>query len=210
MTTRPAGKEPAGTVDRPVMTHDEIVPMKRNRQQSNLSFRCMAAEFRIRDWLRPPINMLRDIGLLPGMTILDFGCGPGGYSLAAAHLVGAKGQVYALDIHPLALCMVMKAAKRRGLQNIHPILGSYPDDLPNESMDVVLLYDVLHDIPDTDSVLREIRRVLKPDGILSASDHHYGEAALLSKIAGSRLFRLAKCNRLTCQFMRVSGDEKLL
>lgn len=168
----------------------------------------MAIEFRFRDWLRPPINILREVGVLPGMTVLDFGCGPGGFSLAAAHLVGASGQVYALDIHPLALSMVMKAAERKSLRNIHPIHGSYPEDLPDESMDVVLLYDVLHDLPETDSILRAIHRILKPNGMLSASDHHLGEAPLLSIITGSGLFRLAKCNVLTCQFTRIGGDEK--
>lgn len=183
--------------------------MKKTSHQSNLAFRGMAIEFRLRDWLRPPIKILQEAGVCQGMTVLDFGCGPGSFSLAAARLVGPQGLVYALDIHPLALHMVICAAARIDLRNIHPIHGTYADDLPNESTDFVLLYDVLHDIPETALVLKEIHRVLKTDGILSASDHHLGEAGLLSTVTGSGLFRLTKCNRLTCQFARIgaSGDS---
>lgn len=166
----------------------------------------MAIEFRLRDWLRPPLKILREAGVLPGMTVLDFGCGPGGFSLAAARLVGREGLVYALDIHPLAVTKVYRAAVKKGLWNIHPIHGGHADELLNESADFVLVYDVLHDIPETDSVLGEIHRVLKTDGILSVSDHHLGEAPLLSIITGSGLFRLTQCNRLTCQFARIGAS----
>jgi ubiquinone/menaquinone biosynthesis C-methylase UbiE len=167
----------------------------------------MAIEFRLRDWLRPPVNVLREAGVLPGMTVLDFGCGPGSFSLASARLVGTQGHVYALDIHPLAIHMVMCAAERQSLWNIHPIHGSYPDDLPNESTDAVLLYDVLHDLSEINPILREIHRILKPAGILSASDHHLGESSLRNIVTGSGFFRLADCNRRTCQFRRLGVGE---
>lgn len=62
--------------------------MINTHHQSNFSFRLMSAEFRIRDWLHPPIKILQEAGVHRGMTVLDFGCGPGGFSLAAAQLVG--------------------------------------------------------------------------------------------------------------------------
>jgi len=52
--------------------------------QSNLGFRLMSLMFCVRDWLRPPTRILQKAGVRPGMAVLDFGCGPGGFSLAAA------------------------------------------------------------------------------------------------------------------------------
>ncbi len=181
--------------------------MKKSNHQSNFDFRLMATEFRLRDWFRPPVKILQEAGLLPGMTVLDFGCGPGSFSLAAARLVGAQGRVYALDIHPLALSMVFRAAAKNGLWNIIPIHATNGDRLINENIDFVLVYDVLHDIQETSSVLTEIHRVLKSNGILAVSDHHLKEAPLLSIVTGGGLFRLAKCNRWTYQFTSSGKSE---
>jgi len=65
--------------------------------QSDFSFRVMSLKFRLRDFFRPPERILREAGIRNGMTVLDFGCGPGGFSLAAAKLVGPGGRVYAAD-----------------------------------------------------------------------------------------------------------------
>jgi len=62
--------------------------------QSNLGFRLMSLMFCVRDWLRPPTRILQESGVRPGMAVLDFGCGRGGFSLAAASLVGPEGHVY--------------------------------------------------------------------------------------------------------------------
>lgn len=62
--------------------------MTAQRLQSNLDFWLMSWAFRLRDWLHPLAGILHEAGVRPGMTVLDFGCGPGGLSLAAARLVG--------------------------------------------------------------------------------------------------------------------------
>ena len=66
---------------------------------------------------------LKKAGIKEGQTVLDFGCGPGHYAIAAAKMVGAKGKVYALDIHPLAVQSVEKKAKKEGLTNITTIVS---------------------------------------------------------------------------------------
>jgi len=85
---------------------------------SNLGFRLMALEYRLRDLLRPPDWILRQVGVRPGMDVLDLGCGPGSFSLAAAGLVGPEGSVYAVDIHPLAIRRVGRAANRLGVSHL--------------------------------------------------------------------------------------------
>jgi len=100
---------------------------------SHLAFHLMSMEFRLRDSLRPPIKILKEAGMHSGMTVLDFGCGPGGFSVAAARLVGRKGRVYALDIHPLAIRWIQCRAAREHLDNIQTIFGTSMTEVPGET-----------------------------------------------------------------------------
>ena len=184
----------------PATAQKGISAMTNRGVQSDRDFRLMALKFRLRDWLRPPDGILRAAGLRAGMTVLDFGCGPGGFSLAAARLVGPEGQVYALDRNPRALEYVRRAAARRRLGNVQPVAGDYVAGMPPASADLVLLYDVLHHLDETGGVLAQFHRVLKPEGLLSVSDHHLQEAAVLSAITGGGFFRLASRNRRTYEF----------
>ncbi len=52
----------------------------------------------------------------PGTHVLDYGCGPGNYTIVAAELVGPSGKVYAVDIHPLAIREVQNKADIKGLK----------------------------------------------------------------------------------------------
>lgn len=175
--------------------------------QSDFSFRVMSLEFRLRDFFRPPERILREAGIRNGMTVLDFGCGPGGFSLAAARLVGPEGRIYAVDNHPLAVKSVQRAASQQGSSNIRTILGGSTADFPGESVDIILLYDVLHDLHETGLILAELHRVLKPRGVLSVSDHHMKKEPLLSMITAGGLFLLAGGNRRTFQFKKNETRE---
>jgi len=165
---------------------------------------------RIRDLIRPPAKRLLGIGVRAGMTVLDFGCGPGGFSLAAAHIVGPGGLVYAVDVRPPALELVSRAAVRRGLGNIRTLRGDRISEVPQESVDIALLYDVLH-IPvepaAIQAILRSIHRVLRQDGVLSVSDHHLQEAPLLAKVSGEGLFRPTGRCQSAFQLERIATRE---
>ncbi len=50
--------------------------------------RVMAWMFRVRDLLRPRERILAEINIQPGLRLLDYGCGPGGYAIPAARMVG--------------------------------------------------------------------------------------------------------------------------
>jgi ubiquinone/menaquinone biosynthesis C-methylase UbiE len=167
----------------------------------------MALEFRLRDMIRPPGKILEEADLRAGMVVLDFGCGPGSFSLAAARRVGHQGRVYALDIHPLAIRSVQRAAARQGLGNLRTILGSSITGLGSNSIDRILLYDVLHDIPEPRLALKDIRRVLKSDGVLSVSDHHLSEEVLIATITADGLFGLTGHGRWTYRFEGTSAGE---
>ncbi len=183
--------------------------MKTSHRQSNLSFRLMTMEFCFRDWLHPPITILKDAGVGSDMTVLDFGCGPGGFSIAAAEIVGPKGMVYAVDIHPLALEAVQQRALKRGFKNVATVCGSNITKIDEEAVDVVLLYDVLHDLAEPDAVLKELYRTLKSSGILSVSDHPTDQAALSSLIVKEGLYTVAGRSQLTLQFGKIESGKRL-
>jgi ubiquinone/menaquinone biosynthesis C-methylase UbiE len=160
----------------------------------------MALTFEIRDFFAPRMSILKEVGITPGLSVLDYGCGSGSYITAAAGLVGDSGKIYALDIHPLAIERVRRIASRNHLVNVETIQSDCATGLPDDSVDVALLYDVFHKLSDPDSVLEELHRVLTPDGVLSFSDHHVKEDEVVPRVTDKGLFRLSGKGRKTYSF----------
>jgi ubiquinone/menaquinone biosynthesis C-methylase UbiE len=114
-----------------------------------------------------PWKELNKLNIEEGQKILDYGCGIGSCTFPAARLVAKKGKVYALDKQPFAIRRVKERAQKDEFRNIDTILSDADTGLPNESVDVILLYGMLPEIKSKESLLRELYRVLKPDGYLS-------------------------------------------
>jgi len=176
-----------------------------DKPMHSLAFKVMSLMFKIRDWLQPRINVLNEVGIEPGFQVLDFGCGPGAYIIPLADLVGKSGKIYALDIHPLAIKAVKRLADRKQLTNVETIYSDGKTGLPDNSLDVVLLYDILHDLHNPDMVLAELHRVLKPTGILSLSDHHLKDDEMVARVASGGLFKSARKGERTHSFSKVMG-----
>lgn len=101
----------------------------------------------------------------PGMTVLDFGCGMGLFSLAAARLVGERGAVIAVDLQPQMLAALARRAKRKGLQDRIRRHRSEPDRMGLlEPCDLVLAFWSAHEVPDPGRLFAEIRDCLRPAG----------------------------------------------
>lgn len=169
---------------------------------SNFHFRFMSLGFIFRDLVNPPKDRVKEAGVSPGFCVLDYGCGSGSYTIAAAELVGDTGKVYALDIHPLALESVQKKASKKGFAHVETIHSDCETRLANSSVDVVLLYDTFHEVSDPDGVLKELHRVLKENGILSFSDHHMEEDEIVSHVTKNGLFSLVKKGEKTYSFSK--------
>lgn len=135
-------------------------------------------------------EVLRSIGIKKGLVVLDFGCGSGNYTIPAARIVGEEGVVYALDKDEKALDELMRRAESEGLNNVRRIdtKGEVNLKLDDESVDVVLLYDIFWYFPLSDprltSLLKEAYRVLRGSGLLSVLPKHIDPERLREKIEG--------------------------
>ena len=172
------------------------------KPMSRFSFKFMSLEFKIRDLLYPREKILAEAGIVEGDVVLDFGCGPGSYTIPAAEMVGKGGKVYAIDIHPLAIESVSKRAAKRNLKNITTKKTGRATGLPDGAVDIVLLYDILHHLEKPREILAELARVLKPEGVLSVSDHHLKEEAIIEKITESGRFCLEREGKRIIQFKK--------
>jgi ubiquinone/menaquinone biosynthesis C-methylase UbiE len=154
-----------------------------DRPMNTIGFRIMSMYFRFRDYFSPPIKILKQVGIQTGSVVLDFGAGSGSYSVSAAQLVGPTGKVYAADIHPLAIKEIRKKANTKRIKNIHVILTDCDTKLLDASIDVVLLFYVLHDFKNPDPILRELVRVIKQNGVLAVIDHKFDTDKVVSTIS---------------------------
>ena len=92
-------------------------------------------------------SILREIGIKKGQYILDFGCGSGVYTLLASKIIGDKGRIYALDSDEEGLLSkLIKKLEKEQIKNVEIIKTSGDIKIPvdDESLDVVLIYDVYH------------------------------------------------------------------
>jgi arsenite methyltransferase len=107
----------------------------------------------------------------PGERVVDVGAGAGIDSLIAAKMVGSSGQVIGVDMTPEMLGKAQRNALAAGLTNVEFRAG-YGEalPLPDDWADVVISNGVLNLLPDKLAGLREIARVLKPDGRLQIGD----------------------------------------
>jgi len=122
------------------------------------------------------VKFLREVGLRPGQKLLDFGCRTGHYSIPAARVVANEGIVYAVDKEQQALSELQQKASRLNLKNIRTIKtsGQIQINLENDSIDVVLFYDILHyhEKEEREKLYRQAYRVLKQDGLFSVYPKH--------------------------------------
>ncbi len=108
--------------------------------------------------------------LRPGLHVLDFGCGPGTISVGLAKAVD-PGEMHGIDMEPSQVEMARTVAAFQRQENAKFHVADVVD-LPFEDgyFDVVHGHDILMYIPDTQAALAELKRVLKPGGIISCRE----------------------------------------
>jgi ubiquinone/menaquinone biosynthesis C-methylase UbiE len=118
-----------------------------------------------------PAILWQELDFPKGITLLDLGCGPGHYALAAAPHIGPEGTVYAVDLWDEGIALLQQLASQECLYNIKGLVAEAGDiPLDDQSVDVGFMATVLHDLVEAGTAagaLREMLRVLKPGGLLA-------------------------------------------
>jgi ubiquinone/menaquinone biosynthesis C-methylase UbiE len=156
---------------------------------SDFSYRLMVWFMNLEDAFNDPAEKVKKAPIREGMTIIDYGCGPGRYTIPAAKLAGRSGLVYAVDVQPMALKILAQRAARNFVANIEPVLvDSFDTGLKSEIADMVFLIDVLTPIREHGPLLREVHRLIKPDGKLFMDSSHMSVAAVHDIVNNTGLF----------------------
>ena len=114
-----------------------------------------------------PDRAIDVLKLQKGAAVADVGAGSGYITEKLSKKVGPMGRVYATDIQQGMIDLLNKRVAKRKLSNVTPVLSTQDDPrLPVESLDVVIMVDVYHELSQPQLMLRHIKASLKPGGRL--------------------------------------------
>ena len=121
---------------------------------------------RLRRWLQNPRPILEPY-VHAGMTALDFGCGPGFFTLELAQLVGPSGRVIAVDLQADMLEKVRTKIQGTAFEGRIVLHQCKPDRIGwSQVVDFVLAFYMIHELPDQAAFFREVRPLLSAQGRL--------------------------------------------
>ncbi|TFG78425.1 MAG: class I SAM-dependent methyltransferase [Chrysiogenales bacterium] len=142
-------------------------------------------DFNFRKLLQNPQKILRPY-IREGMTVLDLGCGPGFFTMEMARLVGETGKVIAADLQQGMLEKVKEKIQNTVFADIIELHQCLPDRVGlSQKFDFILVFYMLHEVPDQEKFLREIQALLKPQGriLLVEPSFHVSRHEFLESIA---------------------------
>lgn len=115
-----------------------------------------------------PEENIKNLNLKEGSKVADFGSGSGHYAIAAAKRVHSRGQVFAVDVQKELLSKVQSAARDSGLRNVQIVWGDIErpggTKLQDNTIDAVMISNVLFQSEQKEAIAKEAFRVLKNGG----------------------------------------------
>ena len=126
---------------------------------------------RERDAVDEAGQVIRLLGIGPGMQVADLGAGSGYYTVRLGRLLGPAGRVFAEDITPTYLRDLDARIAREKLTNVTVVAGEDHDPrLPPASVDVAILIHMYHEIAQPFGLLHNLVPALRPGGRLGIVD----------------------------------------
>lgn len=122
-----------------------------------------------RDAWQKPHEVLQALKLAPDASVADIGSGTGYFAVRFAHRV-PKGRVYGVDAEPDMVRYLTERAKREGLANLIVVTAKPNDPGIPSAVDLVVLVDTYHHVPDRERYFRNLQKSLKPGGRLAIID----------------------------------------
>lgn len=155
-------------------------------------------------------TIVEALNLKEGEVVADVGAGSGYYTFRIAPKVGKTGKVLAVDIQDEMIKAIRERAAERKLTNVEVIKGSENDPhLPENTVDLVLMVDVYHELSYPFEVMARIRKALKPRGRMVFIEYRKEDPKVrikeVHKMTVEQLEKEMKAVKLT----RVQTVEKL-
>jgi len=118
-----------------------------------------------------PSEVVAQTGLMQGQVVADLGCGNGFYVLPAAQMVGTTGTIIAVDVMEEKLAATISIANQFGYKNVRVVRADLAKpvlDIPANSVDMVIIGNILHEISQKDELIKNVYRILKSPGRIMA------------------------------------------
>jgi SAM-dependent methyltransferase len=122
-----------------------------------------------RDAWQKPHEVIQALKLAPDASVADIGSGTGYFAVRLAHRV-PKGRVYGVDAEPDMVRYLAERAKRDGLANLTAVAAKPNDPGIPSAVDLVILVDTYHHVPNRERYFRALQKSLKPGGRLAIID----------------------------------------
>lgn len=126
-----------------------------------------------RDVWQMPARVIAALNLRSGQSVADIGSGTGYFAIALAKGPTAP-RVYAVDIEPAMVAYVRQRAAKEGLTNVFAVQGAGDRTNLPEPVDVVLIVDTYHHLPNRVAYFTALKQRLKPSGRLAIVDFRKG------------------------------------
>lgn len=142
-----------------------------------------------RKWFQDPYRILTPF-IREGMTVIDYGCGPGFFTIPMANLVGESGTVLAVDIQEGMLEILKAKIKDSKFKKcISPHKCGEEEIGISDSVDFILAFYVVHEISRQNLFFRELHSILKPKCLVYIVEppFHVSKSAFLKSLEIAQL-----------------------
>ena len=166
---------------------------------------------RIRRWFQNPHKILGPY-IEEGMTVMDLGCGPGLFSIDMAQMVGKSGRVIAADLQAGMLQKLRDKIKGTELEERITLHKCEQNKIGiSENVDFVLLFYMVHEVPNKEALFSEIGTILKPNGqvLIVEPPFHVSKSAFEETLRKAQNVGLAIVKRPKVLFSKTAVLKKV-
>jgi protein-L-isoaspartate O-methyltransferase len=146
-----------------------------NRRLPRIGFLIMRTMLKIKGLVNNVAKVLHRAGVKENMKVLDFGCGIGNFSLAAAKTVGNRGKVICADGNEKMLEVLDKRRKAAGLENLGLLLVDTPAEVAESNFDFIFLIDVLQLVENKKALVESLVEKLADGGRILVKFEHFSK-----------------------------------
>ena len=155
-------------------------------------------------------RLVQEMGVRPGQTLADVGAGDGEWSLFLASKVGSGGKIYSTEVNEDKFRRLQQLSAEAKSANIEAILGTQDETgLPADCCDGIFLRRVYHHFEHPQVMLADLRRALKPGGVLAVIDFNPTSRFPLNNVPAFRHGHGVPIET-TAREIRAAGFEEVL